>query len=482
MTIHKDARVDEIRIQMTADDGRMLAELRKPVEMSWSLDKEKPPSASKKSLSIGSAAPPIDIAHWFHQKEPVAAFEAGKVFVVEFWATWCGPCVASMPHLRDLQEKHGNDICVISVSDEPPETIEQFLDREHGETTFREVTSKYWLATDPDGSVKRDYMTAADQRGIPTAFIVGKTGEIEWIGHPMQIDDALACILAGEWDRDAYAKQMEEKEEVSRQLRLVYEKVRQNKPADALPMLERLVAQAPSPEARAMYEAAQRRVRMEIERLAQAPGGQNGGRVTHVEIQQLEVGDQVTVRLTGRTNGALWGDSIYTLDSDLATAAVHAGLLRPGETKAIKVWVVPAPESFSGANRNGVQSSKWGRFRAAFIMQAAVPAAPRVVRFTPPRNALNVSALAIGESKTITVTGADRGPLWGSDTYTSDSHVAAAAAHCGALRVGETGEVVVTRVAPPAQFEGNVRNGVRSSPWGAYPSAFTVKPAVEKDP
>lgn len=130
-------------------------------------------------LTIGSAAPPIDIEHWLTDKEPITEFEAGKVYVIEFWATWCGPCVASMPHLRQLQDRHSEKVTVISVSDEVPATIEEFLERKQGETTYRDITSSYWLATDPDGSVKQDYMRAADQHGIPTAFLVGKSGEIE---------------------------------------------------------------------------------------------------------------------------------------------------------------------------------------------------------------------------------------------------------------------------------------------------------------
>ncbi len=171
------------------------------------------------SLTIGSKAPAIDIEHWVQDGkgffQPVKNFNSGKVYVVEFWATWCGPCVSSMPHLASLQEKYrGRGVQVVSISDEPLETVDEFLKRETetqtgDKTTFAEITSAYCLTTDPDRSVYTDYMDAAQQQGIPTAFIVGKSGLVEWIGHPMSMDEPLEQIVTDVWDRAAYAKTLE---------------------------------------------------------------------------------------------------------------------------------------------------------------------------------------------------------------------------------------------------------------------------------
>ena len=166
------------------------------------------------ALTIGSKAPALSIEHWVsngHDKfKPVTSFEKGNVYVVEFWATWCGPCIASMPHLAETQEKYASKkVQLVSVSDEDLETVEKFLAKpvkgsEDKEQTYGKLTSAYCLTTDPDKSVYETYMDAAGQNGIPTAFIVGKTGIVEWIGHPMRMDEPLDKVVEDKWDRDAF--------------------------------------------------------------------------------------------------------------------------------------------------------------------------------------------------------------------------------------------------------------------------------------
>lgn len=194
-------------------------------------------------LTIGSKAPSIDIENWFHEKSPIETFEAGTVYVVEFWATWCGPCVASMPHLRDLQNRYGNAIRIISVSNETPNVIEKFLDRESNGTTFRDLTSAYWLTCDPDKSVYQDYMQAADQHGIPTAFLVGKDGVIEWFGHPMQIDGPIGELLEGTWDRIAFAQEKKQLQKLESGVRQARRLASLKKFDESVALLDKLTAE-----------------------------------------------------------------------------------------------------------------------------------------------------------------------------------------------------------------------------------------------
>lgn len=170
-------------------------------------------------LNIGDQAPALDVEHWVSNGDgnfkEVTEFKEGNVYVVEFWATWCGPCIASMPHLSELQEKHAkNGLQIISISDEDLETVEEFLegDVRGGEGTYAELTSVYCLTTDPDGESQEQYLQAAGENGIPTAFIVGKDGRIEWIGHPMEIDEPIEAVLNDSWDREAFVAEREKKQ------------------------------------------------------------------------------------------------------------------------------------------------------------------------------------------------------------------------------------------------------------------------------
>ena len=153
-------------------------------------------SSSDPALGIGDTAPLLNIGQWVNGEPQTSGF-AGNVHVVEFWATWCGPCLASMPHMSQLQEQYGDAVTFIGVTNEDYGTIEAFLASESPDGRSWGDAISYRLAIDNNGATNVAYMKAANQNGIPTAFIVGRDGKIKWIGHPGGIDDPLRQVVEG---------------------------------------------------------------------------------------------------------------------------------------------------------------------------------------------------------------------------------------------------------------------------------------------
>ncbi len=81
---------------------------------------------------------------------------------------------------------------------------------------------------------------------------------------------------------------------------------------------------------------------------------------------QAEVGKLFAFKVTGAGNGIVWGSDIYTTDSTIASAAVHAGILKAGQTGTVKVRVLAGQASFNGSTRNGVTSQPYGPWPGAY--------------------------------------------------------------------------------------------------------------------
>lgn len=170
--------------------------------------------AAPPTLKIGSKAPPLVIAKWV-KGGPITGFENNKVYVVEFWATWCGPCRQTIPHLTELAKKYGNKVTFIGVDiweyDKDPKSTAYFA---KVEKFVKDMGDKmaYNVGIDgPDKTMATTWMDAAGRNGIPSAFIVGRTGCIVWMGHPMaNMDQVLDQILANKWDVKAEAQRVED--------------------------------------------------------------------------------------------------------------------------------------------------------------------------------------------------------------------------------------------------------------------------------
>jgi thiol-disulfide isomerase/thioredoxin len=154
-----------------------------------------------KKIEVGSDAPPavFEGAKLISGAEPTS-FEEGKTYVIEFWATWCAPCRKSIPHLNELSKSlKRKGVTVIGISDEKPDVVASFV-RKKGDGM------SYTVIADPDGKYKKAWMQAAGAKGIPTAFIVGPTGRIVYIGHPMEdsFERILRLCSDGKYDPTLY--------------------------------------------------------------------------------------------------------------------------------------------------------------------------------------------------------------------------------------------------------------------------------------
>jgi len=158
-------------------------------------------SGDAATLNVGDRAPRLQTGKWV-QGEPVTEFEKGKAYIVEFWATWCGPCRESIPHLNETYIKFKDKGLVVIGQDcwENNESlVAPFIKKMGDQMTYRVALD------DKNGSergkMSETWLAAAGQNGIPSAFLVDKTGFIAWIGHPMVLKETLIeDVLTGNFD------------------------------------------------------------------------------------------------------------------------------------------------------------------------------------------------------------------------------------------------------------------------------------------
>lgn len=131
-------------------------------------------------LRVGMVAPAVSADTWINTDGALELSALkGKVVVVEFWATWCGPCRASIPHMNKLHDRwKDKDVVVVGLTDEASEDVQQFV-RKNG--------IRYAVGA---GSLSGfDYGV----RSIPHAFVITGDGTVVWDGYPgRNLDQAVA--------------------------------------------------------------------------------------------------------------------------------------------------------------------------------------------------------------------------------------------------------------------------------------------------
>ncbi len=105
----------------------------------------------------------------------------GKVVLIDFWATWCGPCKAAIPHIRKLHEEYADQgLVVIGHTDESSRGLEEFV----------KTTPIPYLITVGD-----EIGTSWGVTGIPHVFILDPEGRIAWHGHPAALEEKIITGL-----------------------------------------------------------------------------------------------------------------------------------------------------------------------------------------------------------------------------------------------------------------------------------------------
>lgn len=111
----------------------------------------------------------------------------GKVIFLNFWATWCMPCVAELPSIEKLYKEFQNDVAFLLISNENPEKVKSYHIK-------KEYTVPFHI-NDAKSKIPQQYF----HQGIPTTFIINKNGKI-----------VKASSGAEDWDDDEFIKQLKE--------------------------------------------------------------------------------------------------------------------------------------------------------------------------------------------------------------------------------------------------------------------------------
>jgi thiol-disulfide isomerase/thioredoxin len=164
---------------------------------------QEPPSPT---LNINDAAPPLQIRQWV-KGTPVQQFQKGQVYVLEYWATWCKPCKAAMPHLSELARQYRDKVTIIGIDvyekNTPDSKIKAFVDS-------MAQRMDYSIARQQGYLMESGWFDAAGVSGIPKTFVVDANGKLAWIGHPGELDTVLAQVVKGTWDNKAALAGMNE--------------------------------------------------------------------------------------------------------------------------------------------------------------------------------------------------------------------------------------------------------------------------------
>ena len=204
-------------------------------------------------LNIGDPAPAMNPARWL-KGEPIPSFQKGNVYVVEFWATWCGPCKENIPHLTEMAKKFKGkaDILGVSIWESNDPTSSAYLNKVAAFVKAEGDQMNYHVAVDgPASTIGNTWMKAAGEGGIPTSFVIGRDGKIAWIGHPANLESVLAQVVDDKFNVPNARAQRAMEVEVTRP---ISEAMEAKEFAKAIKLIDAFVAKKPDMARRYTYD------------------------------------------------------------------------------------------------------------------------------------------------------------------------------------------------------------------------------------
>ncbi|MEA4884365.1 MAG: LCCL domain-containing protein [Clostridia bacterium] len=184
-----------------------------------------------------------------------------------------------------------------------------------------------------------------------------------------------------------------------------------------------------------------------------------------------KTGETFNFCVKGASSGRVWGNEVYTCDSSLAAAAVHVGALRAGECGVVAVAILPGQSSYKGSSANGINTWSYGSYSGSYRVSRNTS---KGIYVLPDPGGLTWFRNGGEGVFYFRVTGTAGGSVWGTDVYTDDSLLAAAAVHSRFLKVGETAIVGVMFLPGQDKYVGSTRNGVRSFDFCEYGGSYRI--------